>query len=152
MAGADAADAVYAGGSAQAVSVRLGELEDIDRSESEHLDLRVFVGRSSASIGSSDLSDAALRELAERAVAMAGATPEDQYAGLAPEDRLHKGPLAELDIADDAQFTPQQLRDRALAAEDAARAVAGVTNSEGGHASVAQRVSSGIWSAGNRQA
>ena len=115
MAGADAADAVYAGGSAQAVSVRLGELEDIDRSESEHLDLRVFVGRSSASIGSSDLSDAALRELAERAVAMAGATPEDQYAGLAPEDRLHKGPLAELDIADDAQFTPQQLRDRALA-------------------------------------
>lgn len=140
MAGADAADAVYAGGSAQAVSVRLGELEDIDRSESEHLDLRVFVGRSSASIGSSDLSDAALRELAERAVAMAGATPEDQYAGLAPEDRLLKGPLAELDIADDAQFTPQQLRERALAAEDAARAVAGVTNSEGGHASVAQRV------------
>ena len=138
-AGADAADAVYAGGASESVSVRLGELEDIDRSESEHLDLRVFVGRSSASIGSSDLSDAALQELAERAVAMARATPEDQYAGLAPEDRLLKAPLADLDIADAAQFTPQQLRERALAAEDAARAVPGVTNSEGGHASVARR-------------
>lgn len=138
--GADAADAVYAGGSSEGVSVRLGELEDIERSESEHLDLRVFVGRCSASIGSSDLSDAALRELAERAVAMARATPEDLYAGLAPEQRLARGALPDLDIADAVQVTPQQLRERALAAEDAARAVAGVTNSEGGHASHAQRV------------
>ncbi len=139
-AGADAADAIYSGGSSQSVSVRLGDLEDVDRSESEHLDLRVFAGRCSASIGSSDLSDAALGELAERAVAMARATPEDQYAGLAPEDRLLKGAFADLDIADQTDFSPQQLRTRALAAEDAARAVAGVTNSEGGHASLAQRV------------
>ncbi|WP_374281215.1 TldD/PmbA family protein [Novosphingobium sp.] len=139
-AGADAADAVYAGGSSEGVSVRLGELEDIERSESEHLDLRVFVGRCSASIGSSDLSDAALTELAERAVAMARATPEDQYAGLAPQDRLASGPFVDLDIADATALSPQDLRERALAAEDAARAVAGVTNSEGGHASVARRV------------
>ncbi|WP_088311450.1 TldD/PmbA family protein [Novosphingobium sp. B 225] len=139
-AGADAADAIYSGGSSQSVSVRLGDLEDVDRSESEHLDLRVFAGRCSASIGSSDLSDAALGELAERAVAMARATPEDQYAGLAPEDRLLKGAFVDLDIADQTEFSPQQLRTRALAAEDAARAVAGVTNSEGGHASLAQRV------------
>ncbi len=139
-AGADAADAVYAGGSAEAVAVRLGELEDVDRSESEHLDLRVFVGRSSASIGSSDLSDAALGELAERAVAMARATPEDQYAGLAPAERLLQGALPDVAIHDQSEFTPQQLRERALAAEDAARAVAGVTNSEGGQASLARRV------------
>lgn len=139
-AGAEAADAVYSGGSSESVSVRLGDLEDVDRSESEHLDLRVFVGRCSASIGSSDLSDEALRELAERAVAMARATPEDQFAGLAPEDRLARGPFGDLDIADASHFTPQQLRERALVAEDAARAVPGVTNSEGGHASLARRV------------
>ena len=63
-AGADAADAVYAGGLSEGVQVRLGKLEDVERSESEHLDLRVFVGRRSASIGSSDLSDSALKELA----------------------------------------------------------------------------------------
>lgn len=139
-AGADAADAIYSGSSSEGVQVRLGKLEDIERSESEHLDLRVFVGRRSASIGSSDLSDAALRELAARAVDMARAAPEDQYAGLAPENLLHRAALVDLDLEDSAEPSPQDLLARALAAEDAARAVAGVTNSEGGSASLARRV------------
>ncbi|MFM5924073.1 MAG: TldD/PmbA family protein [Novosphingobium sp.] len=138
-AGADAADAVYAGSSSEGVQVRLGQLEDIERSESEHLDLRVFVGRRSASIGSSDLSDAALKELASRAVDMAQAAPEDPYAGLAPDALLLKGHFPDLDASDATELTPQQLRERALATEDAARAVPGVTNSEGGHASLSQR-------------
>ena len=62
-AGADAADAIYSGQESESVQVRLGALEDVERSESEHLDLRVFVGNRSASIGSSDLSDDALSEL-----------------------------------------------------------------------------------------
>ncbi|HQV03264.1 MULTISPECIES: TldD/PmbA family protein [unclassified Novosphingobium] len=138
-AGADAADAVYSGSSSESVSVRLGALEDVERSESEHLDLRVFVGRRSASIGSSDLSDAALKELAARAVDMARAAPEDQYAGLADAALLAKGPFPDLDSLDPAELSPAQLRERALEIEDAARAVAGVTNSEGGHASLSQR-------------
>lgn len=140
QAGADAADAIYSGSSSEGVQVRLGKLEDIERSESEHLDLRVFVGSRSASIGSSDLSDAALRELAGRAVDMARAAPEDQYAGLAPEGLLHRTALPPLDLEDSAEPSPQDLLARALAAEDAARAVAGVTNSEGGSASMARRV------------
>lgn len=139
-AGADAADAIYAGSSSEGVQVRLGKLEDIERSESEHLDLRVFVGRRSASIGSSDLSDAALKELAARAVDMARAAPEDQYAGLAPDELLFREALPALDLEDSAEPSPQDLLARALAAEDAARAVAGVTNSEGGSASIARRV------------
>lgn len=139
-AGADAADAIYSGSSSEGVQVRLGKLEDIERSESEHLDLRVFVGSRSASIGSSDLSDAALAELAGRAVDMARAAPEDQYAGLAPEELLYRAPLPALDLEDSAEPSPQDLLARALAAEDAARAVAGVTNSEGGSASMARRV------------
>ena len=55
-AGADAADAVYAGDTALDVSVRLGALEDVGRSESAELGLRVFVGRQSASVSTSDLS------------------------------------------------------------------------------------------------
>lgn len=138
-AGADAADAVYSGSSSESVSVRLGNLEDVERSEAEHLDLRVFVGRRSASIGSSDLSDAALKELAARAVDMARAAPEDQYAGLADQELLHRGPFADLDVVDQVELSPAQLRERALAVEDAARAVPGVTNSEGGHASLGHR-------------
>ena len=133
-AGADAADAVYIGDASESVGVRLGKLEDVERSESEHVGLRVFVGTRSASIGSSDLSDAALEELAARAIAMARAAPEDPWAGLAPEDRLLRGEAIDLDLTDPHEVSPAALREMAEAAEDAARGVAGVTNSEGGSA------------------
>ena len=134
-AGADAADAVYLADSSESVSIRLGNLEDVERSESEHIGLRVFAGRRSASIGSSDLGDAALEELATRAVAMARSAPEDPYAGLAPQELLFTGPFPQLDLEDPAEPSPQALRAIAEEAEDAARAVPGVTNSEGGGAS-----------------
>jgi PmbA protein len=134
-AGADAGDAAYSADASESVQVRLGKLEDVERSESEHIGLRVFVGTRSASIGSSDLGDAALAELAERAVAMARSAPEDPYAGLAPAALLTKGPYPALDMEDPAEPSPQALRDLAEAAEDVARAVPGVTNSEGGGAS-----------------
>jgi len=134
-AGADAADAVLGASASVDVSVRLGKLEDVGRSEEEELGLRVFVGRRSASVSTSDLSSEALDILVERAVAMAREAPEDQWAGLAPEDRLLKGDVPDLDLHDDDEPSPASLKQAALAAEDAARAVRGVTNSEGGGAS-----------------
>ena len=138
--GADAADAVAIGDMAEGVQVRLGALEDVERSESEAAGLRVFVGRRSASIHATDLGDAGLAELAERAVAMARSAPEDPYAGLAPEELLTRGPFPALDLEDTAEPSPQQLRAMAEEAEDAARAVAGVTNSEGGGAGFGRSV------------
>ena len=139
-AGADAADAVVAADSSLDVSVRLGRLEDVGRSESAELGLRVFVGRRNASVSTSDLSDESLNELVERAVAMAREAPEDEWAGLAPQDRLLHGAVPLLDLDDGADVAPATLRDAALAAEDAARAVPGVTNSEGGGASAGRSV------------
>jgi len=139
-AGADAADAAYHADSSESIQVRLGKLEDVERSESEHIGLRVFIGRRSASIGTSDLSDAALDELAGRAVDMARAAPEDPYAGLAPEDMLSRGPFPDFDLLDPGEPSPQELREAAEEAEDAARAVAGVTNSEGGTASAGRGI------------
>ena len=133
-AGADAADAVAIGSSSESVQVRLGKLEDVDRSESEAIGLRVFVGQRSASIHATDMSDLALSELADRAVAMARAAPEDRYSGLAPVELLAMGPFPDLDLEDAAEPSPQNLRSLAEEAEDAARAVKGVTNSEGGGA------------------
>ena len=73
-------------------------------------------------------------ELVERAVAMARAVPEDPYCGLAaPEALAHDFPA--LDLVDPVEPTPETLIERAAAAEDAARAVPGVTNSEGAEAS-----------------
>lgn len=147
-AGADSADAVYAGQSSIGISVRLGELEDVGRSEAEEIDLRVFVGRRSASVSSSDLSADAMRAMVERAVAMAREAPEDPDAGLAPADRLFRGPLPALESDDGADPSPAALKERALATEEAARAVAGVTNSEGASASAGRSVVALATSAG----
>jgi len=139
-AGADAGDAVYLADASESVSVRLGALEDVERSESEHMGLRVFVGGASASIGSTDLGDGALDELASRAVDMARAAPADKYAGLAPEALLLRSAPPELDLIDPVEPDPLTLRRIAEEAEDAARAVPGVTNSEGGSASAGRGV------------
>lgn len=138
--GADAADAGALGDASESISIRLGKLEDVERSESEHVALRVFIGQRSASIQATDSSDAALDELVTRAVAMARAAPEDRYAGLAPEEMLARGLLPELDLSDPAEPSPTALRGMAEAAEDAARAVAGVTNSEGGSSTFGRSV------------
>ncbi|MEA3389884.1 TldD/PmbA family protein [Sphingobium sp. CCH11-B1] len=134
-AGADAADAIYACNASTNVSVRLGALEDVERSEGEEIGLRVFIGQRSASISASDMNPATLGTLVERCIAMAREAPEDPYAGLAPEDRLLRKRPPSLDLADEEEPEPAALRERALLAEDAARSVPGVTNSEGGGAS-----------------
>ena len=134
-AGATAADALYAGDRSSSVQVRLGELEGVGRSEGEEVGLRLLVGQCSATAASSDLSDEALTTLVERCLAMAREAPEDPYAGLAPSNLLHTGDPPELDAFDPIEPDPAQLRDRALQAEDAARAVKGVTNSSGAGAS-----------------
>jgi PmbA protein len=133
-AGADAADALIVGSVSASVSYRLGKLEDVERSESSDLGLRVFVGERVAFVSSTDLSPRALAELPERAVAMAKLAPEDKYAGLAPADRLAKS-FPALDIEDALEPPPDLLIERARAVEGAAMAVPGITNSEGGGAS-----------------
>ena len=57
--------------------MRLGALEDVERSEGEEIGLRLFVGTRSASVSSSDLSRDALAALVERAIAMAREAPEE---------------------------------------------------------------------------
>lgn len=133
-AGADAADALYHGDRSTDVHVRLGALENVDQSEGEEIGLRVFVGQRSATVSASDLAPKSLRNLVDRAVAMAREAPEDAYAGLAPEDRLLRGAAPDLDLDDGQEPDSAALKARALAAEDSARAIAGVTNSEGASA------------------
>jgi PmbA protein len=139
-AGADAADVLYVGEASTGVQVRLGALEDVERSEGEEIGLRFFVGRRSASVSSSDLSAEALRALVGRAAAMAREAPEDPVAGLAPEDRLLKGEPVDVEGDDGRDPNPVELKERALAIEAAARAVDGVTNSEGASISAGRSV------------
>jgi PmbA protein len=139
-AGADAADAVYVCDASTEVQVRLGALEDVARSEGEDIGLRVFVGRRSATISSSNMNPAILAGLVTRAIDMAKEAPEDQYAGLAPAERLLTGDLPDVDADDGQDPDPTELRAAALECEDAARAINGVTNSEGAGASAGRSI------------
>ena len=130
-AGADAADAVAVLGRSSGVSVRLGKVENTEASESEDVSLRVFVGARVASVSATAASDPAV--LAQRAVAMAKVSPEDPYQGLADQDLLAKD-LADLDLFDATTVPAEALKDAALAMEEAAMSIPGVTNSSGSSA------------------
>jgi PmbA protein len=134
-AGADAAEAVVGERQSLSVGVRLGELEEVEREEARDLGLRVFIGQRQATVSGSDISPEARGKLLDRAMNMARLAPEDRYAGLAPADRLAHGPFIDLDVYDPAEPNPETLEAQALEAEDAARAVPGVTNSDGGSGS-----------------
>ena len=115
-AGADAADALYYCNAATSVSMRLGALEDVERSEGQAISLRVFVGQRSASVSTADMDAGELAKLVERCVAMAREAPEDPYAGLAPGELLFKGPVPDFDLDDGSEADPQALRTWAEAA------------------------------------
>jgi len=138
-AGADAADAVYVEGVSLSHAQRLGAIEKLERSEAQDLGLRVLIGQRQALVSSTDHAPKALAELVERAVAMARVVPEDPYIGLA-DPKLLARDLPDLDLLDPAEPTPAVLIERAKAAEDAARAVKGVTNSEGAEAGWSRRL------------
>ena len=132
-AGASAADAVLVQATAISHAQRLGEVEKLERSEGVDLGLRVLVGQRQACVSSSDLSTGALDDLVNRALAMAQAVPDDPYCGLAQARDLCTAP-PDLDSDDPAEPDAETLIARARACEEAARAVEGVTNSEGAEA------------------
>lgn len=131
-AGADKADAVVVRSRSKGVSVRLGKVESTEASESDDFSLRVFIGRQVASVSANPGFD--LTALAERAVAMAKVSPEDPFAGLADESDLARD-IPDLQLFDDTEVSSDQLRESALAMEEVARSINGVSNSLGAGAS-----------------
>ncbi len=133
-AGADAADAVAVRSLSLGIEVRDGAVEESESAESDDLGLRVLVGRRQAVVSTNDLAGDASAALAERAVAMARAAPEDKYAGLADASLLaHRFP--DLDLIDRDLPTVAQLEAMARTAEQAGMAVKGVSKSGGASAS-----------------
>ena len=84
-AGADAVDVLVSDSASLSVSCRMGVLEDTERAESRDIGLRAMIGQKQAFVSGSAIDDTALQQLAQRAVDMAQATPEDRYCGFAPK-------------------------------------------------------------------
>jgi len=128
-AGADAADAMAIAGRSTAIDIRAGALEQAERAEATEIGLRVLIGGRQACVSASDISDATLHRLAERAVAMAREAPDDPTAGLADPAQIAKTwDLAALELADPSdEPSAAALEQDARAAEAGAMAQTGIT-------------------------
>ena len=133
-AGADSADAVAMRSVSLSVEVRDGAVEESERSEGNDMGLRVLVGRRQAVVSTNDMTGDGIGALAERAVAMARAAPEDKFAGLADPDRLARD-IPDLDLADPTLPGVAALEQAARRAEEVGLAVKGVSRSGGASAS-----------------
>ncbi|MBB1490263.1 MULTISPECIES: TldD/PmbA family protein [unclassified Paracoccus (in: a-proteobacteria)] len=146
-AGATEADALAVSGESLSVEVRGGALEQAGRAEGVEIGLRVIVGGRQACVSASERSDRTIREMAERAVAMAREAPVDDNVGLADPAQLARDrDAAALELDDGAPAPePPALLDMALRAEAAARAVEGISMVESAGASAMHRR---MWLAG----
>ncbi|MDD5587221.1 MAG: TldD/PmbA family protein, partial [Alphaproteobacteria bacterium] len=146
--GAEAADAILIDSSSLSVSWRNGQIESVENAESADLGLRVLIGKKQAMAATTDRRPQSLDELAERAVAMARAAPEDPYCGLAaPEEIATAWP--KLELADAHEISAPALIDMAREAEEAALSVKGVaqcesTDAGAGHAAIVLAASNGF--------
>lgn len=140
-AGADAADAIAVDGTSLSIDVRGGVLEHAERSEGIDIGLRVLIGKRQACVSSSDTKPDTLRQMAERAVAMAKEAPEDPHAGLADPAQLAQATdnaaLQMHDLAEEPD--PAMLQDQAARAEAAALRNAGISQVQSASAGYSRR-------------
>jgi PmbA protein len=139
--GASDAAAEVSEGVGLSVSVRKGEIENVERNRDKSMGITVYVGRRRGNASTSDFSHAALEQTVRAAHDIARFTAEDVAAGLPdPEDMaLGEAALRDLDL-----FHPWGI-DAAAAAEIARRCEAAalevdprITNSEGAGVSAQQ--------------
>ncbi len=145
-AGADAADAILVAGASLSVSRRGGQTEQLERSEGQDLGLRVFLGQQIAVVSATSIDPASFDRLVERALAMARVVPADGFAGLA--ETMAPPEMLDLELDDGQEPEAEALIARAQAAEEAARSIAGVTNTEGGDAGFSRSEVALVTSAG----
>ncbi len=137
--GADASDAISFTSNSMSIATRLCKLENIERSESNGVALRVIIGKKQAIVSATDISATALEELVTRAVHMAQLAPDDKYIGLAEKSILCQTPK-ELDLYDAYEPDVEELLKLASTTEETALSITGITNSEGADASYGQNI------------
>jgi PmbA protein len=138
--GATDAGAEASEGCGLSVSVRKGELENVERNRDKSLGVTVYVGQRRGNASTSDFSRAAIEQTVQAAYDIARFTAEDPVAGL-PEAGDIAGPdeQPDLDLFHPWDITSEDAARIALVCEDAAFAVdKRITNSEGAGVSAQQ--------------
>jgi PmbA protein len=138
--GATDAGAEASEGSGLSVSVRKGELENVERNRDKSLGVTIYVGQRRGNASTSDFSRAAIEQTVQAAYDIARFTAEDPIAGL-PDAEDIAGPQEQpdLDLFHPWDIDSERAAQVALACENAAFAIdRRITNSEGAGVSAQQ--------------
>lgn len=139
--GASDAAAEASEGCGLSVSVRKGELENVERNRDKGLSVTVYLGQRRGNASTSDFSAQAIRQTVQAAYDIARFTAEDPMAGLPDAVDVAPGDVdvKALDLFHPWSVTSEQAAEIALRCEQAALDTdARITNSEGAAVSAQQ--------------
>ena len=136
--GATDAGAEASEGCGLSVSVRKGELENVERNRDKSLGVTVYVGQRRGNASTSDFSEAAIAQTVQAAYDIARFTAEDPVAGLPDADDIVRE-QPDLDLFHPWDINSEQAAILALECEAAALSTdRRITNSEGAGVSAQQ--------------
>ena len=140
-AGASSAETEVSFGTGQNVSVRLGEVENIEYNRDKGVSVTVYFGQQKGHASSSDLSQSALKDTVEAACNIAKYTAKDAFCGLA-DASLMATDMPDLDLYHPWHISVDDAAELAKTCEAAALNVdkKRITNSEGAGVSSSESV------------
>ena len=138
--GATDAGAEASEGCGLSVSVRKGELENVERNRDKSLGITVYLGSQRGNASTSDFSREAIQRTVQAAYDIAHVREQDPVAGLPDEDDIAPpGSHPDLDLLHPWGIDSEQAAEIALRCEGAALATdSRITNSEGAGVSAQQ--------------
>ncbi|MET0332254.1 MAG: metalloprotease PmbA [Dyella sp.] len=129
-AGASQAEVAASVDTGLSVNVRLGEVETVEHTRDRGFGLTVYFGQRKGSASTADLNPDSIQATLEQACAIARYTEEDPAAGLADPARMASY-FPELDLWHPWAIDTAQAIALGVQIEDAGRAHAGISNSDG---------------------
>ena len=129
-AGAESADTYIRKSSSLNASVRLGNLQTIERSDSIDIGLRVFLGKKNSTVTITDTNISTIKAITEQAVQMAKIVPEDEFCGLPSKDLVENN-MVDMNLYDKKILNTEKLIEEAKNAESYALNNKNITNSDG---------------------
>ena len=133
--GADQAEAGVSYDEGLSVTVRMGELESVERQRDRGLAVTIYKDTRKGSASTTDFSPASVEDTVKKALSIGSFTAQDEYAGLA-DATLMATDVRDLDLYFPWDLDVEGATALALRAEDAARSLdVRIANSEGATAS-----------------
>jgi PmbA protein len=129
--GADHAEVGMSHEEGLSISVRLGELESVERQKDRSLGITVYRGQCKGSASTNDFSERGIAAAVDKALSIASFTAADRFAGLADPAALATE-VPDLDLYHAWALEPREAESIALETEQAARDFdSRIENSEG---------------------